>query len=144
MLSIEIKHRLTPEIIVEPALYEVVVFGSNIEGKHGKGLARQALQWGAQPGKGRGYAGQTYGIPTRRWIPPNRVETLPLDMIKQFVGLFIRDAEMNGDRRHLVTRIGCGLAGYTPKDIAPMFVGAIPLVNVTLPEDFWNIILLIK
>ena len=42
----------------------------------------------------------------------------------------------------LVTEIGCGLAGYKPKDIAPLFKGVENLKNVKLPERFWHKIIL--
>ena len=40
-----------------------------------------------------------------------------------------------------VTRIGCGIAGFREKEIAPLFAGAVGLENVCLPEGFmkvWN------
>ena len=107
------------------------MFGSNLAGRHGAGAARQAMQqFGARYGIGEGPTGQCYAIPTK----DSTVTTLPLDAIKVHVEKFLDFAEENGYRTFLLTEIGCGLAGYSPKDIAPFFRNA-PL-NVVLPERF--------
>ena len=38
----------------------------------------------------------------------------------------------------LVTRIGCGIAGFTPAEIAPLFANAVNVENIHLPQDFWE------
>jgi hypothetical protein len=112
---------------------EVFVFGSNESGRHGKGAAKLALSWGAKLGEGRGLHGQTYGIPTK----DSRVKTLPLSKIRKYVDDFIEFAKTSNST-FLVTEIGCGLAGYKAKDIAPFFHKAKDLKNVSLPQKFWN------
>ena len=37
-----------------------------------------------------------------------------------------------------VTEIGCGLAGYKAKEIAPLFVAAKDVNNINLPSRFWH------
>jgi len=93
------------------------VFGSNTAGRHGKGAAKTALTWGAVWGQGSGLMGRTYGIPTK---PHNLTQRLSIDQIR------------------LVTEIGCGLAGYRPKDIAPLFAEARDVHNIHLPLRFWR------
>ncbi|HDR9105386.1 TPA: DUF4326 domain-containing protein [Burkholderia vietnamiensis] len=123
---------------------QVFVFGSNLAGRHGKGAAAVASeQFGAQTGVGAGRQGRSYGIPTKdgRPLPGNPrpslsdpKQTLSLETIKSFIAEFIGYAKAHPDERFFVTRIGCGLAGYEDKDVAPLFAAA-PL-NCSFPEDW--------
>lgn len=109
----------------------IFVFGSNLAGRHGKGAAKAAVEkYGAIMGQGSGLQGQSYAIPTK----DERMKTLPLWSIKLSVYAFLRHAANNPRNTYGVTRIGCGLAGYEEKDIAPMFAGA-PR-NVVLPTGW--------
>jgi hypothetical protein len=109
----------------------VFVFGSNLAGRHGKGAALFALKnRGAVRGQGDGLQGQSYAIPTK----DERIETLPLEAIRPYVRRFLAFAASRPDLRFQVTAIGCGLAGYSPDDIAPMFRGAPS--NCDLPDEF--------
>lgn len=99
----------------------VFVFGSNLSGIHGAGAAREAHErWGAKLGFGIGRCGDSYAIPTKDL----RIETMPLDKIRPYVRDFVEYARCHPQDSFLVTAIGCGLAGYKPRDIAPMFHGA--------------------
>ena len=99
----------------------IFVFGSNLRGVHGAGAAYHALKnEGAVPGQGVGHYGNSYAIPTKDF----RIETLPLKSIEYYVDGFILYARYNQHLQFKVTRIGCGLAGYTNEDIAPMFANA--------------------
>jgi hypothetical protein len=110
------------------------VFGSNLAGRHGKGAALYAKQHkGARYGQGVGLQGNSYAIPTK----DQNIKTLPLETIKIYIDEFIKFAINNPDLTFEVTKIGCGLAGYMPKDIAPMFKG-VP-GNVLLPQEFYHI-----
>lgn len=111
---------------------EVFVFGSNLAGRHGAGAALFAAQkHGTVYGIGSGRTGMAYAIPTKdEWI-----KTLPLRRIKPHVEEFLEYAREHPELTFNVTRIGCGLAGYTPQDIAPMFKGA-PDNCVFLGEDW--------
>ncbi len=110
---------------------EIFVFGSNLAGRHGKGAALEAIKnHGAIYGIGIGLQGNSYAIPTKDY----NIKTLPLDEIKFHVDFFIKFAEKNKHLTFLLTAIGCGLAGYTPKDIAPMFRDAPS--NVIKPTEF--------
>jgi hypothetical protein len=130
------KQRTTDQSITSLKKGEVFVFGSNLSGRHGKGAALQALEWGAIIGLGEGPYGNTYAIPTK----DNKLKTLPIKDIKACISRFERFAKNHPEKTFLVTEIGCGLAGYMPKDIAPLFAGCIDVKNVHFPERFWSIL----
>lgn len=109
----------------------IFVFGSNKGGYHGAGAALTAYKtWGAIYRKGNGRQGQSYGIPTK----DHTIRTLPLADIQLYVDEFLNYAMYNIDLMFLVTRIGCGYAGYKDSDIAPMF--KIAPANCILPVSF--------
>lgn len=120
--------RYTPERITSLAENEIFVFGSNLAGAHGGGAARLAYErFGAVWGEGVGLHGQTYAIPTMQ----GGVET-----IKPYVDAFILFAKENLTLTFLVTRIGCGIAGFRDEEIAPLFKDAIDAENIILPQEF--------
>lgn len=122
----------TPERITSLKPNEIFVFGSNLAGSHGGGAARIAYdRFGAIWGQGVGLQGQSYAIPTMQ----GGVET-----IKPYVDEFIEFTKQHSDYKFLVTRIGCGIAGFTDAEIAPLFKDAIGLENVILPKDFVEVL----
>ena len=124
--------KFTPNKIASLQNNEIFVFGSNLDGLHGGGAARVAYQkFGAQWGKGVGMQGKSYGIPTMHG---------GVDVIKPYVDEFIEFALSNKEYTFLVTRIGCGIAGFKADEIAPLFAKAIDLENVLLPKDFVAVI----
>ena len=128
--------RFTQENIETLNIGEIFVFASNLKGSHGAGAARKALEFGAVIGKGVGFKGRTYAIPTKDEF----IRTMILEDIELYVKQFIQYASKNQHLTFLVTQIGCGLAGYTPEDIAPMFEEALLYENIVLPEEFFNIL----
>jgi len=126
----------TPEIITELAGNQIFVFGSNLAGKHNGGGAKIALEkFGAIYGQGVGIQGQSYAIPTLGF----RFEKLNLDQIKFYIQDFLYYAFINPEKEFLVTKIGCGIAGYSVKQIAPLFLQFLPLKslnNIILPIEF--------
>ena len=122
----------TPENITTLGEDDIFVFGSNLEGIHAGGAARVAYErFGAVMGQGSGPQGQSYAIPTMQ----GGVET-----IKPYVDEFVRLAREWDQNTFYVTRIGCGIAGFTDEEIAPLFDEAYDLYNVRLPESFARII----
>lgn len=118
----------TPEMISELKDNEIFVFGSNLGGFHGGGAARAALnRFGAVWGQGVGLQGHSYAIPTMHGGP---------ETIKPYVDEFVDFATGHPELKFLVTRIGCGIAGFTAEEIAPLFADAIDQENIILPEDF--------
>lgn len=124
--------RNTPEKIESLSENEVFVFGSNLTGFHGGGAAAIAFKkFGAKWGKGNGHYGQTYGIPTMHG---------GIDKIRPYVDEFIVYAKKHPELTFLVTKIGCGIAGFKYHEIAPLFAETVDMENVYLPVEFREII----
>jgi hypothetical protein len=110
---------------------EIFVFGGNTAGRHGMGAAKYAVEHhGAIYGRGEGLQGRSYAIPTK----DAQLRTLPIDAIAGHVDTFLQFARTHADLTFRVTAIGCGLAGYQPADIAPLFASAPS--NCVLPDEF--------
>lgn len=110
---------------------QIFVFGSNLSGAHGGGSARHAYEnHGARWGCGVGLRGNSYAIPTK----DSNIETMPIIAIKPYVEQFIDFAHEHPDWVFEIVAIGCGLAGYKPEQIAPLFKNAPS--NCILPEEF--------
>ena len=120
--------RVPPERITDLAENEVFVFGSNLAGAHGGGAALLAYRkFGAIWGQGVGLQGQSYGIPTMHG---------GVDAIKPYVDEFIEFAKTRPDLTFLVTRVGCGIAGFTNEEISPLFAKAHEVPNIVLPAGW--------
>jgi len=110
---------------------EVFVFSSNEAGRHEKGAALTAKEvYGAHNGIGYGECGQSFAIP----IKDEKLKVLPLNKIEEYIDKFLKWAANHPDTKYFVTVIGCGLAGYHPEDIAPMFINSPS--NVRLSDNF--------
>lgn len=108
---------------------EIFVFGSNIQGAHGGGAAWFAHKtFGAEWGVGEGITGRTYALPTMEGEAS----------LKKAVNNFIACAKQHPELTFLVTAVGCGIAGYSPDEVAPLFKEATSLENVYLPQVFWD------
>lgn len=123
--------RVTPSHIVSLESNEVFVFGSNSGGFHSGGAAAQAMKsFGAVWGQGEGLQGQSYAIPTMEG----------LGEMEAAIRRFTVFATEHPNTRFLVTRIGCGIAGYPVEQVANLFRDCISLENVALPSDFWDVL----
>lgn len=126
------KKRVSPQWITTLADDEVFVFGSNLEGLHGGGAALLAYErFGAVWGQGTGLQGKSYGIPTMHG---------GIDVIAPYVDDFIAFAREHRELKFLVTEIGCGIAGFTVEEMAPLFKDAIDEENIYLPQRFIKIL----
>lgn len=124
--------RITPSQINVLEDGEIFVFGSNFQGAHMGGAARVAKEkFGAVWGIGEGLQGRSYAIPTMEG----------LENLAPAVERFAIFAHQHKELKFYVTAIGCGIAGYQPEQIAPMFLKAAYLRNVYLPVSFWKVIL---
>ncbi len=111
----------------------VLVFGSNLAGRHGAGAALEAKKyWLAESGAAFGKTGHAYAIPTKDSQP----RKLPLPEINDYVSAFVDYANACPDLTFLVTAIGTGLAGYSHAEISPMFRDAPS--NCVLPDEWKN------
>lgn len=128
---------ITPSDIKELVGNQVFVFGSNESGRHGKGAAKTAMKWGAKYGQAEGLQGRTYGIPTVNASISNHLSP---EKIKVYIDRFIKFAKMHKELHFLVTEIGCGLAGMSIKQIAPLFKDALEVENISLPKKFLKVL----
>lgn len=125
----EFSHRVTPYKIDQLRPGQVFVFGSNAMGAHQDGAAYTAVKkFGAVMGQGEGMQGDSYAIVTMDGLPEMREQVMR----------FIQYAKEHPERTFLVTRIGCGIAGYSIEQVAPLFISAIDVENIWLPQDFWQ------
>jgi hypothetical protein len=121
-----INRRIAPDYITELSQCEIFVFGSNIEGQHIGGAARIAHEkFGAIWGVGVGPTGRSYAIPTMHG---------DLGAIKPYVDQFVEYAKNHPLNRFLLTRIGCGIAGFKDEDMAPLFSAVLDIPNVAIPK----------
>jgi len=120
--------------ILELKENEIFVFGSNLSGIHGKGAAKTARRWGAKIGEGEGLFGQTYALPT---VKENIFDgSLSLYDIQYHIGNFAGCVLENPHLEFLLTEVGCGLAGYSVDQIAPLFKQLRELPNIVWPKSF--------
>jgi hypothetical protein len=112
----------------------VFVFGSNEAGLHAAGAAKTAMEkHGAIWGKSYGHYGKSFAIPTK----DDAIEALPINNIHLYVNGFLAYAAGHRKITFRVTRIGCGLAGFKDRDIAPLFRGATKNVEFDLDWQPW-------
>lgn len=122
--------QFTPNYITHLDDNEVFVFGSNLQGHHAGGAAKIAREkFGAVIGKGVGLYGNSYAIPTMQG---------GVDTIKPYVDDFIKYAKEHRDHHFYVTKIGCGIAGFSEEQIAPLFMSALLVENISLPQSFFQ------
>ncbi len=122
----------TPEAITTLGPNDIFVFGSNLAGRHGGGAARIAYdRFGAVWGEGEGLQGHTYAIPTMQG---------GVDTVRPYVDRFIEFAKRQPLLTFYVTKIGCGIAGFSILEMAPLFRAARELHNVILPREFVDVI----
>lgn len=124
--------RIASDSITELAKNEIFVFGSNIQGMHGGGAAWYANKhFGAEWGVGEGLTGRTYALPTMEGKAS----------LAHAVKNFIACAKKHPELTFLVTAVGCGIAGYKPSEVAPLFAEAVSMENVYLPQVFVDVLL---
>ena len=128
----------SPDRITQLNPNQVFVFGSNTEGRHGKGAALSAQQWGAKYSNPQGRQGQTYAIVTKDLRQGER--SIPLVQIEAQIDGFLKHARSHPQDEFLVTKIGCSLAGYSEDEIGALWKGKEISLNVRLPQAFIDVI----
>lgn len=125
--------RIAPENIQNLGPNEIFVFGSNLAGAHGGGAARMAhKQFGAVWGKGVGLHGHSYALPTMN----THLDRLTIKEIQLHVNRLYEVIEMTPELQFYITKVGCGIAGFTIEEIAPLFKKFMELENCYLPKEF--------
>ena len=129
--------RHTPEHITELAENEIFCFGSNTHGIHGSGAALHAWKYfGAIRGVGEGLFGNSYAFPTLNADSRGGLvlEKRSHEELAESVRAFFQVASYNPGMVFLLTRVGCGLAGYSEDYMKSLFIGSPP--NVVKPEGW--------
>lgn len=122
----------TPDYIDSLLSKQIFVFGSNTLGYHTGGASKTARKkFGAVWGQAEGLQGQSYAIPVDYGKGVRNDEA-----VRTAVNRFITFAKEHTDLFFLVTRVGCGTAGYHDEEIAQFFRDALELRNVSLPKSF--------
>lgn len=132
-----VTYNYSPDNITELADNEVFCYGANTEFRHGAGAAKHAIKFGAVYGLVEAYKGQTYGLITTDLNVLVR-PSIPMSLLQDEVDKFIAFAKYNTHLTFLVTEVGCGLAGFTVEQIAPLFKPILldKVSNVRLPKKF--------
>lgn len=118
---------------------QVFVFGSNTQGKHGKGAALTAKnKFGAIYGQAEGPQGQSYAIITKDLTKNTHPSRTP-EQIKEQVHNLYEYARENPDKEFLVAYSGKGtnLNAYSNQEMADMF-GSEPIPNNIVFEQEFN------
>lgn len=116
----------------------IYVFGSNTEGRHGKGSAQVArIYFGAIKGVAEGPQGRSYAIITKNLrannhpsVSRNRIGYSILSLYKYAL------QHPNNDFYVAYTAMGTNLNGYSPKDMAEMFSSHPIPENMVFEEEF--------
>ena len=131
------KNKITPQNITKLKKNEIMVFGSNMNGNHAAGAAKTALdKFYAVMGQAQGIQGKAYALPTL----DENMQQLPLERIKVGVQLLASACNQYPDKVFLITEVGCGIAGFKPEQIAPLFKDFLDIPNCTLPQSFVDIL----
>lgn len=129
------KYQYTPEYLTDLERNEIFVFGSNTEGRHGKGAALIAKKhFGAKYGQAKGLQGRSYAIITKDLS--KGFKSIPLSVINEQILELYDFAKQNTHLTFYVTKIGCSLGGYRINDIAAQFNLEIQPENIILPKEF--------
>lgn len=109
----------TPENIEELEPNQVFVFGSNLAGNHLGGAAKVAHEkFGAEMGVGEGITGQCYAFPTLA----KNMDQIPHWKLEKHVEKFFEVAKNNPDKEFILTKVGCGIAGYPEEYVKYLFI----------------------
>lgn len=146
----------TPDNLAKLPDDGVFVFGSNTDGAHCGGAALVALKrFGAVNGQAEGPQGQSYAIPTMEYVEVEedydhgmlyRKERVPHQTLVEACDRFILYTSQHPELRFYVTKIGCGIAGWSVEEVAETFATALasflaPLPdNIVWPREFYEIL----
>lgn len=119
-------------MITELKKNQIFIFGSNLAGKHYGGSAKQAVDsFGAIMGQGEGLQGQSYAFPTL----DENFNQLTREQLEHYRDNLIDCMDCNKDKEFLLTKVGCGIAGYDEGYMKSLF--NFPCENLVKPIN-WN------
>ena len=121
---------------------QVFVFGSNTQGKHGKGAALTAKnKFGAIYGQAEGPQGQSYAIITKDLTKNTHPSRTP-EQIKEQIHNLYEYARENPDKEFLVAYSGKGtnLNAYSNQEMADMFSSEPIPNNIVFEQEFNELI----
>ena len=121
---------------------QVFVFGSNTQGRHGKGAALTAKnKFGAIYGQAEGPQGQSYAIITKDLTKRTHPSRTP-EQIKEQIHNLYEYARENPDKEFLVAYSGTGknLNAYSNQEMANMFGSEEIPNNIVFEEEFDKLI----
>lgn len=130
---------------IKPSENTIFVFGSNPEGRHGKGAAKIAVnQFGAKYGQGEGLQGNAYALPTKDLrVKENKgFKSIPPEQIIQSIKSLYKTANENPDKQFKVAyrnTTETSLNGYTGLEMIEMFnaAGNIPH-NIIFSKEWFD------
>jgi hypothetical protein len=128
--KIKYRYSNTPDNIKILKEHEVFIFGSNLSGNHNSGSALQAKMFGAKDKIGEGLQGQSYAFPTL----DEKMEQVKEKSIKDSVNKLIKCANENTNRIFFLTKVGCGIAGFS-EDYMKQFFNDTP-ANIVKPKNW--------
>ena len=137
--------QFTPDEIIKLLPHQIVIFGSNTEGRHGKGFALVCRKlFGAIYGQAKGLQGQCWGIITKDLKIGKR--SVSLDFIREQLIELIEFAKQHPHREFLMTKIGCNNAGFFEHEIEGLFKSLQFPTNFVMPEfkkyiDQWDFLI---
>ena len=133
--------KITPTNITKLKANEVFVFGSKLNGAHIGGAAKLAIdKFGAINGKYFGLYGKSFAMPTL----DETLQKINLKSLQCYINDFFEIAAAHPKKHFLITEIGCGIAGFTLAEIAPLFKDFLTVENCSLPQTFIDLLSPIK
>ena len=125
-------YKNTPNYITVLPPQCIFVFGSNLAGRHGKGVALLAhRRFGAEYGVGEGLTGQCYAFPT---LDGNLCQRSYADLYNSMIK-FYSCVRHHPSKVFLLTKVGTGLGGYTEEFMRQLFADS-TLPNLVKPEGW--------
>jgi len=125
-------------VIVKLKQNQIFVFGSNTQGRHGKGAALQARKFGAIYGQASGLQGQTWAIITKD-LTKKVHPSISREKIREQIEELYKYAREHPELEFLIAySTGPNLNGYTPEEMGEMFGG--PPDNIVFETNFYKLV----
>lgn len=124
--------------------YQIFVFGSNSDGRHGKGSALFARQkCGAIYGQAKGLQGNSYAIITKdltKYVHPSISKEFIIEQIKELYEFAISEDGLKYEFIVAYSGIKENLNGYSCQDMSDMFSTYKIPNNFVFEENFYKLL----